>query len=97
MTADPDGVLVRISDVVKNYQGLRPLRVRNLRVARGQSVSLFGFDKTASEVLVNLITGSSLPDSGTVHVFGRATTEIADSTDWLNPGTRNRSVLRRNG
>ena len=84
MTADSDGVLVRISDVVKHYQGLRPLRVRNLRVARGQSVSLFGFDKTASEVLVNLITGSSLPDTGTVHVFGRATTEIADSTDWLD-------------
>jgi len=84
VTADPEGALVHVSDVVKNYQGLRPLRVRNLRVARGQSVSLFGFDKTASEVLVNLITGSSLPDSGTVRVFGRTTTEIADSTDWLD-------------
>ena len=83
MTVDPDAALVHVSDVVKNYQGLRPLRLRNLRVSRGQSVSLFGFDKTASEVLVNLITGSSLPDSGTVHVFGRATTEIANSTDWM--------------
>ena len=84
MTADPEGALVHVTDVVKNYQALRPLRVRNLRVARGQSVSLFGFDKTASEVLVNLITGSSLPDNGTVHVFGRATTEIADSADWMD-------------
>jgi ABC-type sugar transport system ATPase subunit len=83
VTADPDTALVHVSDVVKDYQGLRPLRVRDLRVSRGQSVSLFGFDKTASEVLVNLITGSSLPDSGTVHAFGRATTEIADSTDWM--------------
>jgi ABC-type sugar transport system ATPase subunit len=90
VTADPDGAIVHVSDVVKNYQGLRPLRVRTLRVARGQSVSLFGFDKTASEVLVNLITGSSLPDSGTVHVFGRATTDIADSTDWME-------LLRRFG
>lgn len=84
MTADSDGAIVHVSDVVKNYQGLRPLRVRDLRVSRGQSVALFGFDKTASEVLVNLITGSSLPDSGTVRVFGRATTEIADSTDWMD-------------
>jgi ABC-type sugar transport system ATPase subunit len=83
VTADADTALVHVSDVVKDYQGLRPLRVRDLRVSRGQSVSLFGFDKTASEVLVNLITGSSLPDSGTVHAFGRATTEIADSTDWM--------------
>jgi predicted ABC-type transport system involved in lysophospholipase L1 biosynthesis ATPase subunit len=70
--------------VVKNYQGLRPLRLRHLSVARGQSVSLFGFDKTASQVLVNLITGSSLPDSGTVRVFGRETSEIADSNDWMD-------------
>lgn len=84
MTADPDGTIVHVSDVVKNYQGLRPLRLRDLRVSRGQSVSLFGFDKTAAEVLVNLITGSSLPDSGSVHVFGRATTELANSTEWMD-------------
>ena len=84
VTAGPDGALVHVSDVVKDYQGLRPLRVRNLSVSRGQSVSLFGFDKAASEVLVNLIIGSTLPDSGTVHAFGRATTEIADSTDWMD-------------
>jgi len=65
VTVDSPGPIVHVSDVVKHYQGLRPLRVRNLRVSRGQPVSLFGFDKTASEVLVNLITGSSLPDSGT--------------------------------
>jgi ABC-type multidrug transport system ATPase subunit len=84
VTADPGRALVHLADVVKNYQGLRPLRVRDFRIARGQSVALFGFDKAASEVLVNLITGSSLPDSGTVRVFGRATTEIADSIDWMD-------------
>ena len=90
MSADPDDVLVHVSDVVKNYQALRPLRVRDLRVARGHSVSLFGFDKAAAEVLVNLITGASLPDSGTVRVFGRGTEEIPDSDAWL-------ALLRRFG
>jgi ABC-type lipoprotein export system ATPase subunit len=34
-------------------------------------------------VFVNLATGATLPEEGTVRVFGRATSEIADSADWL--------------
>ena len=42
-----------------------------------------GFDQTTAEVFVNLATGATLPEEGTVRVFGRATSEIADSADWL--------------
>ncbi len=82
-TGPPDDVLIHVAGVVKHYNALRPLRLRDWRVARGQAVALHGFDKTAAEVLVNLLTGSSLPDEGVVRVFGRATSEIADTKDWL--------------
>jgi len=34
-------------------------------------------------MLVNLITGATLPDAGDVRIFGRTTASIADSSDWL--------------
>ena len=36
-----------------------------------------------SEVLVNLITGAQLPDSGEVRIFGRPTTSITGVDDWV--------------
>jgi ABC-type transporter Mla maintaining outer membrane lipid asymmetry ATPase subunit MlaF len=34
-------------------------------------------------VFVNLVTGATLPDEGTVSLFGRPTSAISDSADWL--------------
>ena len=82
MTTNPDDVIY-VAGVVKHYNALRPLRLRDWRLARGHAVALHGFDKTAAEVLVNLLTGASLPDEGEVRVFGRATSDIADTSDWL--------------
>ena len=48
-----------------------------------ESVALLGFDQTAAEILVNLITGATLPDSGDVDVFGVSTRNIADPDAWL--------------
>ena len=76
-------VLIHVAGVVKHYNALRPLRLQDWRLASGQTVALRGFDKVAAEVLVNLLTGSSLPDEGVVRVFGRATSEISTSDDWL--------------
>jgi ABC-type transporter Mla maintaining outer membrane lipid asymmetry ATPase subunit MlaF len=72
-----------LKDVEKQYGGLRPLRVRDLRVAAGRITMLIGFDRPAAEVFVNLITGASLPDTGEVASLGRATTTIADGDEWL--------------
>jgi ABC-type lipoprotein export system ATPase subunit len=69
--------------VVKDYRGLRPLRVANLSVAIGGRVALAGLDVPAAEVFVNLATGSSLPDDGDVRVLGQATGAITDGDDWL--------------
>jgi ABC-type transporter Mla maintaining outer membrane lipid asymmetry ATPase subunit MlaF len=74
---------ILIAQVVRNYGALRPLRIAALAVAPGERVALTGFDAGAAEVLVNLVTGASLPDQGEIRVFGRATSEIATGDEWL--------------
>ena len=77
----PDALV--LTNVEKQYGGLRPLRVRNLRVPAGQLTMLIGFDRPAAEVFDNLITGASLPDTGEIESLGRRTSAIADSDEWL--------------
>jgi ABC-type transporter Mla maintaining outer membrane lipid asymmetry ATPase subunit MlaF len=74
---------LRVTDVQKNYSGLRPLRVRALEIAPAERVALGGVDAAATELLVNLITGASLPDAGHITVFGRTTAEISNGDEWL--------------
>jgi branched-chain amino acid transport system ATP-binding protein len=75
--------VLRLDAVVKSYGGLRPLRLRQLEVRAGEVVGLAGFDQTTAEVFANLVTGATLPEEGTVAVFGRSTADIVDSDDWL--------------
>jgi len=74
---------VEITSVSKQYGALRPLRIEQLEIGSGQSLALMGLDGTGAEVLVSLITGATLPDSGDVRVLGRHTAEIADAEAWL--------------
>ena len=66
--------VVEIAAVTKSYGGLRPLRIRALAVAPGERVAIAGIDAAGAEVMVNLVTGASLPDEGEIRVFGRADT-----------------------
>ena len=75
--------VLELTDVSKDYRGLRPLRIANLSVGPGEQVAIVGFDQTTSEVFVNLVTGATLPDQGTVRLLGRLTTDIADASDWM--------------
>jgi ABC-type lipoprotein export system ATPase subunit len=76
-------IAIEIRDLVKDYQGLRPLRVEKLAVRARDRVALSGFDATAAEVLVNIVNGAILPDRGEVRVFGKPTAAIADETEWF--------------
>jgi ABC-type polar amino acid transport system ATPase subunit len=76
--------LVEFAGVSKSYGGLRPLRIADLRVDDGDRVAIIGLDQPAAETFVNLATGATLPEAGEVRVFGRATSAISDSTDWLS-------------
>jgi ABC-type transporter Mla maintaining outer membrane lipid asymmetry ATPase subunit MlaF len=75
--------LIELSDVSKAYGALRPLRIARLSVAAGESVAIIGLDQPGAEVFLNLLTGATLPDRGGIQVFGRSTSAIADSTEWL--------------
>ncbi len=75
---------VEIASVTKQYGALRPLRIEGLQVRPGEQLAILGLDQPAAEVFISLITGASLPDSGSVAVCGRPTTEIIDSADWLS-------------
>jgi ABC-type transporter Mla maintaining outer membrane lipid asymmetry ATPase subunit MlaF len=76
--------VLEISGIQKSYQSLRPLRLQALSIAPGERVAISGLDAPAAEVLVNLVTGASLPDHGEVRVLGRATSEIVDGDAWLS-------------
>ena len=81
----PDGpdVLVSLRTVTKEYRSLRPLRIERLELRQGQTTALLGLDQAAAEILVNLITATTLPDAGEVRIFGRATAEVTDSDTWI--------------
>ena len=48
-------------------------RLRDLSVDTGDRVAISGLDQGAAEVLVNLVTGASVPDEGEVLVAGHST------------------------
>jgi ABC-type transporter Mla maintaining outer membrane lipid asymmetry ATPase subunit MlaF len=80
MTAEP---IVAMRGVVKNYNALRPLRIAELSIAPGARIAISGIDAAGAEVMLNLVTGASLPDQGEVRVFGRNTATVSDGDQWL--------------
>ncbi len=80
MTVTP---AIEIAGVTKSYAALRPLRIASLAVGAGERVALGGIDSGGAELMVNLVTGASLPDEGEVRIFGRRTADIPDGDEWL--------------
>jgi ABC-type sulfate/molybdate transport systems ATPase subunit len=75
--------VLEFAAISKDYRGLRPLRITGLTVAAAEQIAVLGFDQASAEVFINLATGATLPDAGQISVFGRPTSAIGDSTDWL--------------
>ena len=78
-----EGPILRLENVSKGYQGLRPLRLASLQVMAGERVALAGVDAPGAEVLVNLVTGAAVPDHGNIWTFGRRTADISSADEWL--------------
>lgn len=76
-------VVLEIDGLRKSYAALRPLRVKSLSIAAAERVAVEGFDAAAAELLVNLVTGATLPEEGIVRAFGRSTADIANGDEWL--------------
>jgi putative ABC transport system ATP-binding protein len=75
--------LIEVRDVSKNYGGLRPFRLRALTVEPGDCVVIDGPDRQAAAVMTDLLTGTILPDDGSVVIDGRPTSALAGPDDWL--------------
>jgi ABC-type lipoprotein export system ATPase subunit len=75
--------ILAVRDLVKTYQALRPLRIQALTLNRGDVVSLGGLDAPAAEMLVGMLTGAMLPDTGEIELFGQSTRALTDSDAWL--------------
>jgi ABC-type transporter Mla maintaining outer membrane lipid asymmetry ATPase subunit MlaF len=86
--ADGKAPVVSLRSVVKDYRGLRPLRVQSLDLGAADRTAILGLDRDAAQVLVDLITGSAVPDTGEVTAFGRDTREITDAEAWMASLTR---------
>jgi predicted ABC-type transport system involved in lysophospholipase L1 biosynthesis ATPase subunit len=77
------GTLLEIHGLIKDFQSLRPLRLRELVVPPGRVLHLAGLDAAAAEMFVHLVTGAALPDEGSITLFGTNTREITDADAWL--------------
>ncbi len=84
MNAEGAGTpVLEITNVSRQYSGLRPLRLRSLCVRAGERVAILGLDAAGAELFVSLVTGAGLPDEGQVCVLGTATSTITDGEQWL--------------
>ena len=75
--------LIRMAGIRKHFGEPQPLVIRELTIRASDRVALPDLNAGAAEILINLITGASLPDEGTVQVDGHDTREISTDTDWL--------------
>jgi ABC-type lipoprotein export system ATPase subunit len=82
VTVEPSP-LIEMTGVCKHFGQPQPLVIRALTIRSSDRVALPDLDTGAAEMLINLITGASLPDEGTVRVAGHDTRGIATDTDWL--------------
>lgn len=78
-----DEPVLRISGVQKAFGGLRPLRITALEIGPRERVAVSGIDAIGAELFVNLVTGASLPDGGTIVTFGCPTADITEGDVWL--------------
>jgi ABC-type lipoprotein export system ATPase subunit len=75
--------VLRISGLQKAFGGLRPIRIASFEIQPRERVAVSGIDAIGAELFVNLVTGASLPDQGTIVTFGRATSDVTDGDAWL--------------
>lgn len=75
--------VIHIAGLEKQFGGLRPLRLSDLSLAANQRAAISGIDGPSAEALVNLVTGATLPDAGSVTVFGQATSATVAADEWL--------------
>lgn len=75
--------VIEVTDLVKDYRGLRPLRMQRLTLHAGDSVAVLGMDEPSAEMMTTLLTGAVAPDRGAISVLGTVTADLKDTDEWL--------------
>ena len=68
--------LIAMTGIQKHFGEPQPLVIRDLTIRASDRVALPDLNTGAAEILINLITGASLPEEGTVRVDGHDTRDI---------------------
>jgi len=74
---------IQFHGAVKLLHGASVLRVENLKIYERESVAFYGLSQDCVEILVNEMTGTFLPDEGSVSILGTSSREIADERIWF--------------
>lgn len=74
---------IRFENVVKNFHGTPLLRIDDLSIAEKECVAFYGLPEEFSEPLINLVTGATIPDEGTLKILGMDVREIDEESDWF--------------
>ena len=69
--------VLKLTDIVKTYPGVRALDCVSLEVVEGEVHALLGENGAGKSTLIGIAAGSNTPDSGTVEIDG-TTLETAD-------------------
>ena len=63
--------IIEIKELYKSYDGLQVLQGVELRVEKGETITILGGSGTGKSLLLRLITGLERPDRGEIHIYGK--------------------------
>jgi len=90
-----DKSIIEIQDLSKSFDGHHVLRGVNLRILKGETVTILGGSGTGKSVLLRLITGLAKPDAGTIMIGDRDIVPLKESE--LYPIRRRVGMLFQGG
>lgn len=75
-----NNILVKLENVVKNYDNGRTIALNNLNldIIGGSSVSIMGPSGSGKSTFLNILGALDLPDSGSVNINGQEITQLKD-------------------
>jgi ABC-2 type transport system ATP-binding protein len=75
----PVGMGIELSQVAKSFGSVQAVRGIDLAVAPGETVALLGPNGAGKTTTIDMILGLTIPDSGTVSLFGASPREAVKS------------------
>jgi len=75
---DYNNCVIHVDDVSKSFGNLHVLRDVDLKLFNGENLVVLGRSGTGKSVLIKLISGLLMPDSGTINVLGETVNHLEE-------------------